>query len=99
MSQGWSFAVAAAALAQLIWVVLYYTYRCDHAWEVRGVREMYQCTKYAGVRIGEIEDGVPKTEVLSVCARCGRSKTETLTGHWTFDEIKPEGKENDQRNT
>jgi hypothetical protein len=59
----------------------------EHDWEVRGAQQLYRVNTAYGVPIQRTEEGVPITKVLYRCRECGEVDTETLDGHWTYEQL------------
>jgi hypothetical protein len=59
-----------------------------HEWTVRGAHQLFnvRCYPGTGLPAQRTEDGEPITEVLYRCG-CGDVTTETLAGHWTFEQL------------
>ena len=36
---------------------------------------------------GQIREGVLMTDILYQCLKCGKFKTETISGHWEIDKL------------
>jgi len=58
----------------------------QHQWRLQGASEMVFTTfRSNGAQVGGTS---PITELLEVCA-CGASRTRTLAGHWTMEQLTP----------
>ena len=64
-----------------------------HEWQVRGAHQMYRVDTVHGINVTPIDEGSPITEVLYRCADCEEVATETLEGHWTFEQLSGSPKE------
>jgi len=56
-----------------------------HRWDIRGIEHLYACPPWR-----EPPMGTPVTEVLYVCAECGKARTHAITGHWTVEQLRRE---------
>ena len=52
---------------------------CWHRWQIRGVQHVRD------VSFGY--PGIPRTDLLRRCTRCGRLKRRSIDGTWTAEQI------------
>jgi hypothetical protein len=94
-----------SCLATMCFVTLFYLFAgndgevCTHDWEVRGAMQMYRVTPVYGIVLQAPSEGTPITEVLYRCRDCGDVKTETLDGHWTYEQLSDYDIDDDEDNT
>ncbi len=58
-----------------------------HKWKVVAAQEMTRHALYAGVVIQPEMPGEPCTQFLEVCTVCKTSRTRSLAGVWTLNDL------------
>lgn len=58
-----------------------------HKWKITSVQEMTRKALYFGVVINPELPGEPCTAILEVCKICGTSRSRSIGGVWTMNDL------------